>query len=182
MWRTEVTSGKFPIVTDHSSKIESARVTHAGLCRIRRARLRPMRKNFSRCFFKSASTERTFFWRRDENHADPHVERLKQFAGVNFAELGKVLEDCRHGPGSEVNFRFHATGQHAGQVSGDAAAGDVREGGNPAARDDVFQRGRVNTSEASAIPRQFYFRLPRHRYRASALPLQKQVCGQVNSR
>ena len=81
--------------------------------------------------------------RDDENHSDAHIEGLQQFAVIDLPELGEVFEDRRNRPRCQINFRFHAAGQHARQISRDAAAGDVREGGNPAARDDAFQRRRV---------------------------------------
>src|SRR5438132_3570044 len=84
-----------------------------------------------------------FFRRDDENHSHAHIEGLQQFADVDLPEFGKIPEDRQHGPGCQVNFRFHATGQDARQISWDAAAGDVRERGNPAARDDTLQSRRI---------------------------------------
>jgi len=58
--------------------------------------MRPMRKNFSRRFLRSASTGGRF-WRDDENHADTHVEGLQQFVGVDFAELARYLKIAGNG-------------------------------------------------------------------------------------
>ncbi len=72
---------------------------------------------------------------------DTHVQRLKQLIGVDFAELGEIFEDRRHGPRGQINFRFQAAGKNARKITGDAATGDVREGRNPSAGNDIFQRG-----------------------------------------
>jgi len=77
-------------------------------------------------------------WGHDENHADAHVEGLQQLVGFDFSERGQKFEDRRDRPGGEVDLRFHAGGEDARQIAGNAAAGDVRESGNPATRDDIL--------------------------------------------
>jgi hypothetical protein len=44
--------------------------------------------------------------------------RLQQFVGIDFAELGEILEDCKDGPGSEVDLRFQAIGENARKIAG----------------------------------------------------------------
>src|SRR5207248_8008554 len=73
--------------------------------------------------------------------------RSQQLVGVNLPESGEIFEDCRHGPGGQIDFGFDAARQHARQISGNAAAGDVREGGNPAFRNDA--RSEEHTSDSS---------------------------------
>jgi hypothetical protein len=75
------------------------------------------------------------FRRDNENHADAHVERLKELVCVDFAELGEILEDCSDGPGSEVDLHFQAIGENARKIAGDAAAGDITG--------EVGPRGRI---------------------------------------
>src|SRR5271163_1413009 len=82
-------------------------------------------------------------WRHDKDHADAHVERLQQFVSFDFSKHGEKFEDRRNRPGGEVDLRFNASGKNARQIAGNAAAGDVRESGNPAARDDIFERGSI---------------------------------------
>lgn len=76
----------------------------------------------------------------DEDHADAHIERLQQFIGLDFPQISKKLEDARDRPGGEINLRFYSGRQDTRQVAGDASTGDVRESGNPPARDDIFER------------------------------------------
>src|SRR5271170_1459793 len=81
--------------------------------------------------------------RHDEDHAYAHVEGLQQFIGFDFSEPSEKFEDVRDRPGSEIDLRFHAGGENARQIAGNAAASDVRERGDPAARHDIFERGSV---------------------------------------
>jgi len=86
-----------------------------------------------------------FYMRRrhDEDHADAHVKGLQQFVGFDFSEGGEKFEDGRDRPRGEIDLCFYSGGKDARQIAGNATAGDVRESGNPAARDDVFERGSV---------------------------------------
>ena len=79
----------------------------------------------------------------DENHANAHVERLQELVGFDFSERGEKFEDRRYRPGREIDLRLYASGEDARQVAGNSASGDVRETGNPSARDDIFERGSV---------------------------------------
>src|SRR6266480_2224849 len=79
--------------------------------------MRPMRKNFSRRFFKWASTDFTFF------------------GGTRRIIPTPILKDCSNSPVSIL--------PSLARYLKIAATGDVREGGNPAARDNIFQRRRV---------------------------------------
>jgi hypothetical protein len=80
--------------------------------------MRPMRKNFSR-------------------------RRLQEFVGIDFAELGEIFEDGRNGPSVEIDDGLDAAGKYAGEITGDAAAGDVGEGRDPAFVEKIFDGGRV---------------------------------------
>ena len=64
--------------------------------------------------------------RHDENHADAHIEGLQEFVGFDFSERGKKCEDGRDGPGGQIDLRFDAGRQNAGQVARNSAARDVR--------------------------------------------------------
>jgi hypothetical protein len=44
--------------------------------------------------------------------------RLQQFVGIDFAELGEILEDCKDGLGSEVDLRFRPLGRTRGRLPG----------------------------------------------------------------
>jgi len=79
----------------------------------------------------------------DDDHADAHIEGLQQFVGIDFAEFGEIFEDRRNGPRIEIDDGFDAAGQDAGKIAGNAAAGDVRESGDPALGDETFERGGV---------------------------------------
>src|SRR5689334_24571365 len=72
------------------------------------------------------------FWRDHQNHSHAHVEGLKKLVGVNLSDLAEIFENCGNGPGGEIDFGFDAAWEDARQVPRDAAAGDVRQGGNPA--------------------------------------------------
>jgi predicted HicB family RNase H-like nuclease len=81
--------------------------------------------------------------RHDEDHADAHVEGLQQLVGLDFSECGEKFEDAGDRPRSEIDLRFNPRRKDARQIAGNAAAGDVRKSGNPAARNDILQRRSV---------------------------------------
>ena len=81
--------------------------------------------------------------RHDEDHANAHVERLQQLVSFDFSEHGEKFEDRRNRPGGEIDLRLYSGGKDTRQIAGDAASCNVRESGNPAARDDIFERGSV---------------------------------------
>jgi hypothetical protein len=53
----------------------------------------------------------------------------------DLAEGAQVLEDGQHRPGADFDLRGGAFGQDAGQIFGDAAAGDVGHAGGEAGVD-----------------------------------------------
>src|SRR5882724_1090431 len=79
----------------------------------------------------------------DNDHAYVHVEGLEEFVGIDFAELGEIFKDGGDGPGAEIDDGFYAAGKNAGKIAGNAAAGDVGEGGDPTFIEKIFQGGGV---------------------------------------
>ncbi len=81
--------------------------------------------------------------RHHQDHADPHVEGPEHLVVVDPPLRLEVVEDRRHRPGPDVDARRDAAGQDAGNVVGEAAAGDVRQAVDGAGRDQPAQRRQV---------------------------------------
>lgn len=82
-------------------------------------------------------------WWHDKNHPHSHVEGFEQFVCLDFSQPGEKIENMRHGPGSQIDLRFHPGWQNTRQVARNPSAGDVRKRGNPATRNNISQRRRV---------------------------------------
>ena len=63
--------------------------------------------------------------RDDCDEADAHVEGAEHFFLLHVAELLEVSEERGDFPGAEVDVGVEAFGEDAGEILGDAAAGDV---------------------------------------------------------
>src|SRR5260370_987667 len=86
-------------------QVERGGVTHAGFAELAALDAADAEEFFT-ALLQVGLNGADIFRRHDENHADTHVEGLQQLIGVDFAELGEILEDGGNGPGGEVNFRF----------------------------------------------------------------------------
>src|SRR5450759_2553188 len=63
--------------------------------------------------------------RHHQQHSEPHVERLQHLEQVDASDLLNEREDVLDRPGPVDHLGVHVARQHAWQVLGDAAAGDV---------------------------------------------------------
>lgn len=81
----------------------------------------------------------------DGHEADAEVEGALKVAAGHPAECADDLEDRRRGPGRPVDPGVAAAGQDAGEVGGQATAGDVRE------RVDVDAGGADEREEVGGI-------------------------------
>ncbi len=97
----------------------------------------------------------------DHDHADAAVEGAQHLLVVEAASLGEPAEHRRQGPTGKVDVGGEAVWQHARQVLGQAAAGDVRQrldGAGPdppppVARDARRAPASRRCASASAAPR-----------------------------
>ncbi len=70
----------------------------------------------------------------------PRLKVCEQLVAIDAAHLREIAENRQHGPGAQIHHGLHIPRERARQVPGDAAAGDVRHGGDPAASQNVFQQ------------------------------------------
>ena len=83
-----------------------------------------------------------FGW-NDDDEADAHVECSQHFVLRDLSELLQVLEDGQDWPRAHFNLGGCAFGQDAGQVFGDAAAGDVGHAGGEAGVGQFLGDGQI---------------------------------------
>ena len=114
-----------PSLQGRMSKIEGTGVGDAGFAGIAALDAADAEEFFTAAFEIGFDGFYAGRW-HDQDHADAHIEGLQEFVGFDFSERGKKCEDGRDGPGSEIDLRFDAGRQNAGQVAGNSAAGDVR--------------------------------------------------------
>ena len=79
----------------------------------------------------------------DRDQADAHIEGAEHLVGVQASEGLQVGEERRRVPGGEVDVRGEAAGENAGEVFGEAAAGDVSEAADDLCLNELADGGEI---------------------------------------
>ena len=105
--------------------------------------MRPMMQCRSLARLRTALAFLTVSAGHDDDEADAHVEGAQHLVLRDVAEVLQVLEEGRDGPSGEIDDGAHALGQDAGEVLGDAAAGDVGHAAHDCRRGELLDDGEV---------------------------------------
>ena len=68
---------------------------------------------------------------------------LRSSSRFDFTDLRQIAKNGKHGPRAQLDYGLNIARQHAREIAGNAAAGNVGHAREPAARDDALEHGPV---------------------------------------